>query len=66
MGKIITVMIVCLISGCSVEVASTAAVSGVNRAQEAQQAVHTTEQFQQKLDAALQVGQQARSNAEGQ
>lgn len=66
MGKIISVVTACLISGCSVEVASTAAVSGANRAQEAQQAIRTTEQIQQKLDAALQAGQQARSQAEGQ
>lgn len=64
MHRYFTTVLVLLLSGCGVEVASTAAVSGVGRAQEAQQAVQTTQQFQQKLDASMQAVQQSRDNAE--
>ncbi len=55
-------LVLSLLAGCGVDVASTAAVSGMNRAQEAQQAAQTQEQFRQKLDAALQAGQQQRES----
>jgi F0F1-type ATP synthase membrane subunit b/b' len=47
-----------------VELAGTAAVSGVSRAQEARQAQQTLKQFEQRLDAANRAAQQHRDAAE--
>ena len=63
MRRISNVMVVVgLLTGCGAEVAGTAVVTGVSRVQEAQQARQSQEQFRQKLDAALQAGQQQREN----
>lgn len=60
-----TVMVFALLlNGCGVELAGTAAVSGVGKAQEAKQAVQDLQRFQQKLDAANQASQQQRDAAE--
>jgi hypothetical protein len=51
-------------AGCGAEVASTAAVSGAARAQEARQAQQNMERLQQKLDTATQAGQERAAEAE--
>jgi hypothetical protein len=53
-----------LFSGCGVEVASTAAINGVSKAQEAQQAQKTLDQVQRQVDAANQAGLQRLTDAE--
>ncbi len=60
---LVTTLALCM-CGCGAEVASTAAVSGVAKAQEARQAQQTVEQFKQKLDAATQTGQERAAEAE--
>jgi uncharacterized protein YpuA (DUF1002 family) len=57
MHRYLIVAISLLFSGCGVEVAGTAAISGVSKAQEAQQAQKSLGQVQQQLDAASQAGQ---------
>jgi len=46
------------LGGCSAEVASTAAVSGVNKAEEARQAQQTLNATKQKINAATEAMQQ--------
>jgi len=60
----LTIVLSLLLAGCGAEVAGTAAVSGVTRAQEAQQVRQQLDQFQQRLDTANQVEQQQRDAAE--
>lgn len=64
MHRILVITLALSMSGCGVEVASTAAVSGVAKAQEAKQAQQTMEQFKQKLDTATQAGQDRAVEAE--
>ena len=64
MIQTLTIVLSLLLAGCGAEVAGTAAVSGVTRAQEAQQAGQQLDQFQQRLDTANQVEQQQRDAAE--
>jgi len=58
------IILALFISGCGIEVASTAAVSGVAKAQEAKQAQQTMDQVKNKLDAATQARQQQTNEAE--
>jgi PBP1b-binding outer membrane lipoprotein LpoB len=64
MHRYLVVAVSLLFSGCGVEVAGTAAVSGATKAQEAKQAQQNLERFQQKLDAATQAGQQQLTDAD--
>jgi PBP1b-binding outer membrane lipoprotein LpoB len=64
MHRALVTILAFFLSGCGAEVASTAAVSGVAKAQEARQAQQTKEQFQKKLDAAMQATQQQAHEAE--
>jgi len=64
MYRYLAVAVSLVLSGCGVEVAGTAAVSGVAKAQEAKQAQQNLERFQQKLDAATQAGQQRLTDAD--
>jgi PBP1b-binding outer membrane lipoprotein LpoB len=57
MHRILVITLALSMSGCGVEVASTAAVSGAAKAKEARQAQQTMEQLKQKLDTATQAGQ---------
>lgn len=57
MYRILVIPLALCLSACGAEVASTAAVSGVAKAQEAKQAQQTMEQFRQKLDTATKAGQ---------
>jgi len=64
MHRILLITLALSMSGCSVDVASTAAVNGVAKAQEAKQAQQTMQQFRQKLDTATQAGQERAVEAE--
>jgi PBP1b-binding outer membrane lipoprotein LpoB len=64
MYRYLAVAVSLVLSGCGVEVAGTAAVSAVGKAQEAKQAQQDLERIQQKLDAAAQSGQQRLTDAE--
>ena len=64
MHRILVTTLALFIAGCGAEVASTAAVSGAAKAQEARQAQQNMERFQQKLDAATQAGQERATEAE--
>jgi len=64
MQRILVITAALFISGCGAEVASTAAVSGVAKAQEAKQAQQTMERFQKKLDGAMQAGQERATESE--
>jgi len=58
MHRILLTALAFCIGGCGAEVASTAASSGVSKAQEARQAQQNLERFQKKLDTATQAGQE--------
>ena len=58
MKKYSGIMLMLLLAGCGVDVATTAATGAAVKAQEAKEAQKTKEQVEQKLDAALQAGQQ--------
>jgi hypothetical protein len=64
MYRYLAVAVSLALCGCGVEVAGTAAVSGVTKAQEAKQAQQNLERFQQKLDAATQAGHQRLTDAD--
>ena len=64
MHRILVTTLALIVGGCGAEVASTAAVSGAARAQEAKQAQQNMERFQQKLDSATQAGQERAAEAE--
>jgi outer membrane biogenesis lipoprotein LolB len=64
MHRYLAIVVSFMLSGCGVEVAGTAAVSGVNKAQEARQAQQDMQRFQQKLDAATQALQQRQAETE--
>lgn len=53
-----------VLGGCGVEVAGTAAVSGVSKAEEARQAQQNLENVKQKLNAATDAMQQRANEAE--
>lgn len=53
-----------MLSGCGLEVAGTAAVSGVNRAEEARQAQKNLENVKQKLNTATDAMQQRAAEGE--
>ena len=58
MHRTLVTVLALIVSGCSAEVASTAAVNATLKAQEAKQAQQTMDQVQKKLDAAAQAAQQ--------
>ncbi len=58
MHRILLTALAFCIGGCGAEVASTAASSGVSKAQKARQAQQNLERFQKKLDTATQAGQE--------
>lgn len=64
MHRYLIVAVGLLLSGCGAEVAGTAAIGGVSKVQEAQQAQKTLEQVQRQVDAATQAGQQRLTDAE--
>jgi len=64
MQRYTVLVLALLLSGCGVELAGGAAVSGVGKAQETRQAQQNLQHFQQKLDAANQASQQQRDAAE--
>jgi hypothetical protein len=64
MNRHLIIVFMLTLTGCGAEVASTAAVSAVNRAQEVRSAAPIAEQTRQRLDAAQQAAQLARDNAE--
>lgn len=58
MRRIPPFVLLSLLTGCGVEVAGTAAVTGAAGVQDAQQAKQTMERVQQRLDAADQTARQ--------
>jgi len=64
MQRMLVTSLALFIGGCGAEVASTAAVSGAAKAQEARQAQQDKERLQQKLDGAAQAAQERAGDAE--
>lgn len=64
MHRPLFILLAVALAGCGVEVAGTAATVGAARVEEAKQAQKNKEQFEQRLDAAMQAAQQQREAAE--
>jgi PBP1b-binding outer membrane lipoprotein LpoB len=64
MHRTLVTALALFVSSCGAEMAGTAAVNGVAKAQEAKQAQQTVEQFQKKLDAATHAAQQQANEAD--
>lgn len=64
MHRHLIALLAAALAGCGVEVAGTAATVGAARVEEAKQAQQTKEQFEQRLDAAMQAAQQQREAAD--
>ena len=64
MHRILVTTLALFIAGCGAEVASTAAVSGAAKAQEAKQVQQNMERLQKKLDTATQAGQERAAETE--
>ena len=61
---LVTTLTLFFLGGCGAEVASSAAVSGAAKAQEARQAQQNMERIQKKLDTATQAGQERAAETE--
>lgn len=64
MHRHLIALLAVVLGGCGVEVAGTAATVGAGRVEEARQAQQTREQFERRLDTAVQAAQQQREAAE--
>lgn len=64
MQSYIATFLLLLLTGCGLDVASSAAVGAASKAEEIKQAEKTKEQVQQRLDAASQAAQQQLQAAE--
>lgn len=64
MHRTLTLLLAFVLTGCGVEVAGTAAVTGAAQVQDARQAKQTMEQVRQRLDAANQTAQQQLEDAD--
>ncbi|MBT9612208.1 MAG: hypothetical protein IV108_02960 [Burkholderiales bacterium] len=64
MHRYTSICLLLLLSGCGLDVASSAATGAATKAEEIKQAEKTKEQFQQRLDAANQAAQKQREEME--
>jgi len=64
MHRILVITLALSMTGCGIEVASTAAVSGAVKVQETRQAQQNMERFQKELDSTTQAGQERAAEAE--